>query len=72
MNSNCLKDLTNKLCRSKEKFTIPLDYCLKHGFSPEWSKQKNAISEFGKLVYGFLVTIPSDKHIMGVKTVQEN
>ena len=44
---------------------------MKHGFNIEWSRKKSTSSEIGKLIYGFLVTIPSDKHIMGVKTIHD-
>ena len=60
------------MCKSKSRIIIPIDVCNKYGFSPEWSKNKNTLSKVFKLIYGFLITIPSDKHIMGVKTVQEN
>ena len=66
-----IKDILNYLCKSKEKFLLPAELCVKHGFNIEWSRKKSTSSEIVKLIYGFLVTIPSDKHIMGVKTIHD-
>jgi len=38
----------------------------------EWSKTESSVKKYFDVIYGFIVTMPSDKYIMGVKTVSGN
>lgn len=60
------------LSKCKTKYQIRKDVCQQFGFSLEWSKTESSLKKYFEMLYGFIVSIPSDKYIMGVKTVTGN
>lgn len=67
-----MADFVKNLSKCKVKYKILPEICQKYGFNLEWSKTENSLKRFFDVIYGFIVTIPSDKYIMGVKTINNN
>lgn len=67
-----MAELINNLTKCKVKYKIRKEICQQYGFSLEWAKNESSTTKTFNLIYGFIVTIPSDKYIMGVKTVTGN
>lgn len=61
--------LVKNLSKCKKKFKIRADICLKYKFNIEWSKSESSIAKAMKMVSGFILSVPSDKFIIGVQTV---
>lgn len=66
-----MEQFIKNLSKCKTQFLIKQEICKRYKFSLEWSKNDKSAARLMKLVYGFIITIPSDKMIMGVKTVAE-
>lgn len=59
----------NNLSKCKTKFKIKPEICQKYKFNIEWSRSESSATKISKIISGFILNVPSDKFIMGVKTI---
>lgn len=51
----------------KKRLLIPIEICNKYGFNSEWSMRLSSLTKISLLIYGFIISVPSDRSILGVR-----
>jgi len=62
-----MNDMLEALSHCSRRFLIKEEICLKYKFNLEWSRGVSSLTKALMVAYGFLLNIPSDRNIRGVK-----
>lgn len=61
-----MNDLIAMLADCRKRFVIPESVCRKYKFNLEWSQSKSGLRKILLLIYGFIMSTPSDRNILGI------
>jgi|JI9StandDraft_1071089.scaffolds.fasta_scaffold672585_1 hypothetical protein len=61
-----MNDLITALADCRKRLVIPEAICRRYKFNLEWSQEKTGVGKVLLLIYGFILSSPSDRNILGI------